>query len=131
MNRVFLMGNLGADPELRSTQGGTSVASVNLATTRRVKRGEDWGDETEWHKLVAWSGTAETMAKHLKKGSKILVEGRLQTRKWQDKGGVDHYTTEIVVESFEFAGPKPDANGGGPAKSSSKPAPVADEEIPY
>ncbi len=98
MNLTILTGNLGRDPEIRYTKDGSAVANINLATTERVK-GED---RTEWHRLVAFGKTAELMGQYLFKGSKIGVQGKLQTRKWQDKDGNNRYTTEVVVDRMEF-----------------------------
>ena len=97
VNKVILVGNLGRDAELRYTPGGAPVATLNLATT------EVWNDKasgqkqekTEWHRIVLWGKQAESLSEYLTKGKQIFVEGRLQTRKWQDKDGVDKYTTEI------------------------------------
>lgn len=112
MNKVFLCGNLGQDPELKSTKGGTPVCSLRLATNERRKdRDGEWTDHTEWHSIVAWNGTAEAVNKYCRKGSKLTVEGRLQTREWEDKEGVKRYATEIVADSIEFM-TAPDEGGG-------------------
>ncbi|ERS83477.1 MULTISPECIES: single-stranded DNA-binding protein [unclassified Halomonas] len=111
VNKVILIGNLGQDPEVRFTPSGTAVANVNLATT------DTWMDRqsgqrqerTEWHRLVMFNKTAEIAQQYLKKGSKIYVEGRLQTRKWQGQDGQDRYTTEIVVNDMQML----DSRGGG------------------
>ncbi len=113
MNKVFLCGHLGQDPETRVTTSGITVASLNLATTERRKdKDGEWTDHTEWHKVVVWAGLADTVAKYCTKGSKVTVEGRLQTRKWQDKEGQDRYTTEIVADQVHFM-----SNGAGGGKS--------------
>lgn len=111
INKVILIGNLGQDPEVRFTPSGTAVANVNLATT------DTWMDRqsgqrqerTEWHRLVMFNKTAEIAQQYLKKGSKIYVEGRLQTRKWQGQDGQDRYTTEIVVNDMQML----DGRAGG------------------
>ncbi|MFP4137867.1 MAG: single-stranded DNA-binding protein [Halomonas sp.] len=111
VNKVILIGNLGQDPEVRFTPSGTAVANLNLATT------DTWMDRqsgqrqerTEWHRLVMFNKTAEIAQQYLKKGSKIYVEGRLQTRKWQGQDGQDRYTTEIVVNDMQML----DSRGGG------------------
>lgn len=108
-NRVILIGNLGRDPELRYTGSGTAVSNVSLATTDRVKNKQSPGeyeDHTEWHELVFWDKLAEIVCEHLKKGKSVFVEGRLQTRKWQDKSGNDRYNTEIHVEKMQMLGGK-------------------------
>jgi single-strand DNA-binding protein len=104
LNKVFVMGNLGQDPELKYTQNGTPVMSMSIATTEY--RGETNGQAqqvTEWHRIVVWSKLAENCAKYLAKGRQILVEGRLQTRTW-DKDGQKHYATEIVAQNVQFLG---------------------------
>ena len=115
VNKVILIGNLGGDPEVRYTPGGAAVANVNLATN------ESWNDRegqrqerTEWHRLVFWSKLAEIVGQYLKKGSKVYVEGRLQTRQWDDQSGQKRYTTEIVVNDMQMLDGRGDgAMGGG------------------
>lgn len=104
VNRVFLIGNLGKDPEVRYSQSGMAVANLTLATTEGVKVDGEWTEKTEWHRLVAFGKTAENINQYLSKGSSIYVEGRLQTRQWEDKEGVTKYTTEIVVNDCKFLG---------------------------
>lgn len=101
MNKVILFGNLTRDPELRTTPGGQSVATLRLATNRRIKKDEQWVDMPEYHTVVVWGRPAETSAQYLKKGSQVLVEGRLQTRQWE-KDGQKRYTTEVVSEQVTF-----------------------------
>jgi single-strand DNA-binding protein len=111
VNKVILVGNLGRDAELRYTPGGAPVATLNLATT------EVWNDKasgqkqekTEWHRIVLWGKSAESLSEYLTKGKQIYVEGRLQTRKWQDKDGHDKYTTEIRGDRIVLLG----GGGGG------------------
>lgn len=111
VNKVILVGNLGRDPEVRTTQGGMTIASLNIATTERRKDKDGaWSDHTEWHKVSVFGRTADNAAKFLKKGRQVYVEGRLQTRKWQDKDGADRYTTEVVADTVHFLGSK---EGGG------------------
>ncbi len=102
-NLVILIGNLGGDPETRYTQDGTPVANFNIATTE-TWRNQDGGKEehTEWHKIVVWKKLAEICGEHLKKGSRIYLEGRIRTRKWQDQDGNDRYTTEIEARDIQF-----------------------------
>jgi single-strand DNA-binding protein len=110
VNKAILIGNVGKDPEIRYTQGGTAVANFTLATTEKVKRKDQWEDHTEWHNIVAWGKTAETCNQYAKKGTPLYLEGRIQTRKWQDKDGNNRYTTEIVVNQMVLLGRGP---GGG------------------
>lgn len=103
VNKVILIGNLGADPEIRHLQNGVSVANFNLATSETFKdktTGEK-REQTEWHRVVAWRGLAEITEKYLKKGSKVYVEGKLRTRKWE-KDGIDRYTTEIQADEMNL-----------------------------
>ena len=102
LNKATIIGNLGADPDLRKTQSGDSVCNLSIATTESWKS-KDTGErvtKTEWHKVTIWGGTADVAAKYLSKGSKVYIEGKLETRKWQNKDGQDQYTTEIVVKGF-------------------------------
>jgi len=113
LNKVMLIGHLGSDPELRYTQGGAPVANFNLATNERWNdKGGQTQERTEWHKVVVWGKLAETCEKYLKKGRQAYVEGRLQTRDWEDKDGNKRYTTEIVAMTVQFLG------GGGPGGGS-------------
>ncbi len=114
VNKVILIGNLGRDPELRYTQSGTAVATLNMATSRRRKDQDgNYIDETEWHRVIAWAKTAEFCGNYLSKGHKIYVEGRLQTRKWTDQNGQDRYTTEVVAENLQSLTPKGSGSMGG------------------
>ena len=114
VNKVILIGNLGSDPEMRSTQAGTSVATLGVATSRSWKDKEgNKQDETEWHRVIVWAQTAEFCANYLKKGSKVYIEGRLQTRKWQDQSGNDKYTTEIIANTVQSLSPRGSDTGGG------------------
>jgi single-strand DNA-binding protein len=120
VNKVILVGNLGRDAELRYTPGGAAVATLNLATT------EVWNDKasgqrqekTEWHRIVLWGKSAESLNEYLTKGKQIYVEGRLQTRKWQDKDGNDKYTTEIRGDRIVLLG---GGGGGGGAAGGGRP----------
>lgn len=97
LNKITLIGNLGADPDVRNTQNGDKVAKVSLATTERWKDSSGQQQErTEWHRIVFFGGVANVVENYLRKGSKIYVEGKLQTRKWEDESGQDRYTTEVV-----------------------------------
>jgi single-strand DNA-binding protein len=127
VNKVFLLGNVGKDPEIRSTAGGMTVASFSLATADRAKDAQgNWADKTEWHNLVCFQRTAEVVRDYVKKGSQIFVEGKIQTRSWDDKtSGEKKYKTEILVNELTLLGGKSGggSEGGGsyskPASSSS------------
>lgn len=108
INKALLLGNLGQDPEVRYTQSGTAVCNFSMATERSVKKGDEWVPETEWHKLVAWGKLAEVCGEYLSKGSKVHVEGRLQTRSWEDRDGNKRWTTEIVAQEIVFLGGRQD-----------------------
>jgi single-strand DNA-binding protein len=112
LNKVTLIGNLGADPEVRYLPTGGAVTSVSLATTRRWKdkQSGERKDATEWHRVIFFNRLAEVAGEYLKKGSQIYVEGRLQTRKWQGQDGQDRYTTEIIAGEMKMLGSK---NDGG------------------
>ena len=112
VNKVLLLGNVGKDPEIRSTQGGMTVASFSLATADRAK-GQDgqWADKTEWHNIVCFQRTAEVVRDYVKKGTQLFIEGKIQTRSWDDKeSGQKKYRTEILVNELTLL-------GGGPGRS--------------
>jgi single-strand DNA-binding protein len=154
VNKVILLGNVGKDPEIRSTQGGMQVAKFTLATTEGVKdQSGKWNDKTEWHSLVAFGRTAEIIRDYVKKGSQIYVEGKLSTSSWDDKeSGQKKYRTEILVNDLQLLGGRGDSAGssgerssGGYSRQSSTPysggasAPandyaeqgITDEDIPF
>ena len=113
MNKAILIGNLGADPEVRYTASGAAVANFNIATS------EVWNDKsgqrqerTEWHRIVVWGRQAETCGEYLKKGRSVCVEGRIQTREWEDRGGQKRYTTEINAQNVTFLGGREGGGGG-------------------
>ncbi len=114
INKAILIGNLGADPEIRYTQAGKQVATFTVATSERWK-GQDgqMQESTEWHKIVAWERLAEICGEFLNKGSRVYIEGRIQTRKWQDQDGNTKYTTEIVAREMKMLSPKGGESGGG------------------
>ena len=138
VNKVILIGNLGSDPEVRYTPDGVPVANFSLATS------ESWNDRntgerqerTEWHRLVLWRKLAEIAGQYLKKGAKIYVEGKLQTRSWDDQSGQKRYTTEIVVNDMQMLDSRGEGGEGGGGGYSAKPAggqtagPVAQPEAP-
>jgi single-strand DNA-binding protein len=116
VNKVILIGNLGRDPELRYTQGGQAVASFSIATTESfTKKTGERDERTEWHRIVAWGRTAELCAQYLAKGRTVYIEGRLQTREWENKEGQKQRTTEVVAQTVQFLG-GPRGQGGAPAR---------------
>ena len=133
VNKVILIGNLGRDPELRYTQQGTAVANFSLATSERFKKKDGTRDErTEWHRIVVWGQTAEFCSQYLSKGRTVYIEGRLQTREWENKEGQKQKTTEVVAQDVQFIGPR--EGGGRPAGAggaSGEPPPPADDDIPF
>jgi single-strand DNA-binding protein len=120
VNKVFLLGNVGKDPEIRSTAGGMTVASFSLATADRQKDAQgNWADKTEWHNIVCFQRTAEVVRDYVKKGSQLLIEGKIQTRSWDDKtSGEKKYKTEILCNELTLLGGKSD--GGGATSGYSK-----------
>ena len=118
INKVILIGNLGQDPESRTTPGGTTVTNIRIATSEswRDKQSGEMKEQTEWHTVVLWSRLGEIAAEYLRKGSQVYIEGRLQTRKWQDKTGNDRYTTEIVAGEMQMMG----GRGGGGANQETR-----------
>ena len=113
LNKVTLIGNLGADPEIRFMPSGGSVANIRLATTRRWKDKQtgERKEATEWHRVIFFNRLAEIAGEYLKKGSQVYVEGRLQTRKWQSQDGQDHYTTEILADEMHMLGSRSGGTG--------------------
>lgn len=130
VNKAILLGNVGADPELKHGQSGTAVLRLRMATS------ESWYDKdtrekkekTEWHTVVFFGNRAEGLAKHLGKGDQIYVEGRIQTRKWEDRDGNARYSTEIVGSDLQFAGGK--RGGGAPRPAEQKPAASSQDDFP-
>ncbi len=121
VNKVFLLGNVGKDPEIKSTAGGTMVANFTLATSDRQKDAQgNWQDRTEWHNLVAFTRLAEIVRDYVKKGSKLFVEGKIQTRSWDDKeSGQKRYRTEIIVNDLSLLSGRDEGGSGGYSRSSS------------
>ena len=115
VNKVILVGNLGKDPEVRYAPSGDAFANVTIATTRtwKDKNSGEKKEETEWHRIVFNGRLAEIAGEYLKKGRSIYVEGRLRTRKWQDKDGTDKYTTEIIADQMQMLGSREGMGGGG------------------
>jgi single-strand DNA-binding protein len=140
VNKVILIGNLGRDPELRYTQGGQAVTNFTMATSERfTDRNGDQQERTEWHRIVVWGKTAENCAQYLAKGRSVYVEGRLQTRDWEDKDGNKRQTTEISAQRVQFlGGPRSGGSGGGQGVggpegggSAQDPGPGGGDEIPF
>ena len=136
MNSIIISGNLGQDPIIRSTQSGKKVANFSVAVRRRVAKDANGNVPTDWLNVTVWGNTAEFAEKYLRKGTRVLVEGRLQTDNYE-KDGVKHTKTYIVGENVEFAGGKADnsapAQTGAPAQAAppQAPAAVADDDIPF
>lgn len=146
INKVIIIGNLGKDPEVRYTPNGAAVCNITVATSRnwKDKSSGDKVEETEWHRVVFYDKLAEIAGEYLKKGRPVYVEGRLKTRKWQDKEGKDNYTTEIVAENMQMLGGREGGssgssygggNQGGPdsqeeSRPSSRPAPSSSGSAP-
>jgi single-strand DNA-binding protein len=149
VNKVILLGNVGKDPEIRSTGGGTMVANFTLATSDRQKDAQgNWQDRTEWHNLVAFTRLAEIVRDYVKKGSKLYVEGKIQTRSWDDKeSGQKRYRTEIIVNDLSLLSGREEGSSGGYGRGSStasfdqrpsvgqedvaQSAEISDEDIPF
>lgn len=124
LNKVILCGYLGADPELKHTQNGNPVMRMRIATTEAIKTADGYKDVTEWHTAVMWGKRAESLHRFITKGTAVWVEGRLQTRSWEDKNGSKHYSTEVVAAEIGVTGgPRRE---GGQAHAESAPADDAD-----
>jgi single-strand DNA-binding protein len=135
INKVILIGNLGADPEVRPTQSGTVVATLRLATSEQWKdrnTGEQQ-ERTEWHRVVLFGKTAETASTYLRKGAKVYIDGSLRTRKWQDNDGRDKYTTEIIANDMQMLDARSDdAVQPMSSEASHQKAPIdVDPDIPF
>ena len=138
VNKVILVGNVGADPEVKYLEGGVAVANLRLATTERYKRNGETVEQTEWHSIVIWRGLAEVVEKYVTKGMRLYIEGRIRTRSWEDQGGAKRYTTEIYADSMQMLSPRQDANSNNGENSSrpfsaaanSTPSPQASAPIP-
>lgn len=119
VNKVILLGRLGADPEVKTLESGTKVATIRLATTERYKdRDGNQKEVTEWHNVVLWRGLADITEKYLKKGGQVYIEGRIKTRKWADQSGADRYSTDIVANEMTLLGGAPGQSSGVPASDS-------------
>ncbi len=124
VNKVILIGHLGADPETKSMPSGMSVANLSLATSEsyKDKQTNEWQERTEWHRVALFGRLAEIAGEYLRKGSQVYIEGRLRTRKWQDKQGNDRYSTEIVAAEMQMLGGRGGAAGGASAGAETRPA---------
>jgi len=146
VNKVILLGNLGKDPEVKYTPSGTPVAKLTVATNERYKdKGGEWQDRTEWHNIVLWQRLAEIAGEYLKKGSKVYIEGRLQTRSWDDKQtNQKRYMTEIVASDLVLLSSRGDGDQSGsrggnnldqrapePEPAAVGSTPISDEDIPF
>lgn len=113
VNKAILIGNLGKDPEVRYSANGVAVGNLNIATTHRAKdQSGQWNEQTEWHRVTLFGKTAEVAGEFLRKGRPVYIEGRIQTRKYQDKNGQDRYTTEIIAENMQMLGGRGDGTSG-------------------
>ncbi len=142
VNKVILIGNLGRDPEIRYTRDGTAVANLNLATSDSWKDSQGQRQErTEWHRVVAWDKLAEIAKEYLAKGKQVYIEGRLQTRSWEDKDGHKRYTTEVRADQMVMLGGRGGDDGGGARDAGPPPGPdedftrepfkATDEDVPF
>ncbi len=114
VNKVILIGHLGADPETRAMPSGMTVANIRMATTESFKdKSGEWQERTEWHNVALFGRMGEVAGEYLRKGSQVYIEGRLRTRKWQDKQGNDRYTTEIVANDMQMIGGRSGGGGAG------------------
>lgn len=132
-NKALLIGNLGRDPEVRHTNSGQPVANLRIATSRRYKdRDGNWTEQTEWHDVVCFGRTAETAGQYLRKGSRVFVEGRLQTRSWEDREGKKQYRTEVVADNLKFMDSRSGGgeSGGGRSDDAGGDFP-GDDDIPF
>jgi single-strand DNA-binding protein len=128
LNKVLLIGHLGADPESRFTTSGSAVTNFNLATNESWKSTEgDTKEKTEWHRVVLFGKMAETAAEYMKKGQLVFIEGRLQTRSWEDKDKVKRYTTEILCDTFTMLGRKSEDSGTGSSQKNAD----QEDDLPF
>ena len=134
VNKVILVGNLGADPEVRYTPSGTSVANFRIATSEQwTNKDGEKAARTEWHKIVAWGRLGEICGEYLHKGKQVYIEGKLQTKSWEDRDGNKRYTTEVIAHTMQMLGP---AAKGGTAEmderlTEEEPVTVPEDDIPF
>lgn len=139
LNKVIIVGNLGADPEVRTSQNGNAVAKLRVATSSRVKKGDNWEDVTEWHRVVVFGKQAESCGKYLSKGRTVAIDGELRTSKYTDKENIARYSTEIVARDVKFlgGGDKNTSSGGGRGSAGDRHSEDhggdfgSDEDIPF
>ena len=132
INKVILAGNVGRDPEVKHTPAGMAIANISLATNESRKVNNEWVEDTEWHRVVAFGKQAEFIEKFVTKGSSMTIIGRNQTRKWQDRDGNDRYTTEVILNEMVLSGSP--SGGGGQSGQLPKDEPIEkdiDDEIPF
>ena len=132
INKVILVGNVGADPEVRTLESGTKVARVRLATTERIynRQTQESKDYTEWHTVILWGGLADVADKYVRKGSQLYVEGRIRSNKWTDKDGVERTTVEIVAGDMKLLGRRGDAPAAAPMSAPRTDAAPAQPAVP-
>ena len=136
INKVFILGRLGKDPEMRYAPSGTAIATFSVATNSRQKQDDEWVDKTEWHNILVFGKNAEFSGEYLKKGQQVFIEGRLQTSSWEDQQGQKKYRTEIVVSEIQMIGSKNDNPTGSDLSEETvtakveetPPTPAAEEE---
>ena len=132
VNKVILVGNLGKDPEVKYLDSGVAVANFSLATSESYKNKEgERVNQTEWHNIVLWRGLAEVAEKWLKKGSSVYIEGKIKTRKWEDKDGNTRYNTEILADNMTMLGSKPASEPATPTTSEQQPATDTADDLPF
>jgi len=132
LNKVLLIATLGKDPEIRYTASGTAVAGFSAANEKFKNRAGEWEDRTEWHNIVLWGRLAEIAGEHLSKGKCVYLEGRLQTRKWQDRDGKDRSTTEIVGERLQMLSKKDNGRSGEQSPDSNgQPLDTGGDDYPF
>ena len=139
VNKVILLGRVGNDPEVKFMPSGNAVVNLSIATNRKFKNQDSgsYEDKTEWHRVVFFNKPAETIGQYVRKGQQLYVEGRLQTRKWQDKDGIEKYSTDIISDNFTFVGSKSDTTDNfTPQKNQesnefSNQDIIKDEDIPF
>ncbi len=130
LNKVMLIGRLGADPEIRYTADGTPVVNFSLATDSPIKRNDQWETETEWHRVVAWRRLAEICNEYLSKGRLVYVEGRLRTRSWEDRDGNKRWTTEIIAKDIQILDTKGTPEEAGETDLA-PPEPPIEDDVPF
>jgi single-strand DNA-binding protein len=136
VNKIILIGNLGADPEVRYTPSGTAVANFNLATHEQwTNKDGEKGERTEWHRIVAWGRLGEICGEYLRKGKQVYIEGRIQTRSWEDRDGNKRFTTEVIAQAMQMLG-SPDYKEGRAQSTderfpSEEPVTIPEDDIPF